>query len=63
MRALLLAAALALPLGGCGPWWAALPLASKLAIVGAGVAGATFTVTTIHDCKQDGGCKDVPLLP
>ena len=55
MRALAVLAALA-ALAGCqalaAPAW-----------IGLGGAAAGSTITAIHDCRQDGGCKAIPLPP
>lgn len=52
--ALLLAVSM---LRGC----ASIPLATGVAIRAAGVAAGSLAVAAYHDCRQDGGCKAVPL--
>jgi hypothetical protein len=52
-----LALLLACALGGC----ASVPLATGLAVGSLGIAGAALAVNAYHDCKADGGCKEVPL--
>ena len=46
-------------LAGC----ASIPIATQIAIAGAGVAAAGLAVGAIHDCKQDGACKKLVLPP
>ena len=52
-------AAMILALSGC----AAIPLATGLALGVAAVGAGGLVLSGIHDCKQDGGCKAVPLPP
>jgi hypothetical protein len=52
-----LALLLACSLGGC----ASVPLATGLAIAGLGVSGGALAVSAYHNCRADGGCRDVPL--
>jgi hypothetical protein len=56
MRALA-ALALALSLGGC----ASVPLATGIALTGVGISATALAVTAYHNCRGDGGCRDVPL--
>jgi hypothetical protein len=61
----LAAIVLALGLGGCAI--AALPIAAQVPLWGAIATGTAatgmLTVTAIHDCKADNGCKAVSLPP
>jgi uncharacterized protein YceK len=50
-------AMVALSLGGC----ASVPLATGLAVAGVGISAAALGVSAYHNCRADGGCKDVPL--
>lgn len=63
MRLLILAGA-ALSLSGCAAI-AALPVASQIAVWGGVATGAaaigTLTVTAVHDCRLDGGCRWLPV--
>lgn len=52
----LAAALLIATLAGC----AALP---PLAWVAIGSAAVGSTITAVHDCRVDGGCKAIPLPP
>lgn len=54
LAASLLAATL---VGGC----AAVPAATAIAAGSAGIAAASLGLSAYHDCRQDGGCKKVPL--
>lgn len=47
----------ALCLGGC----ASVPLATGIALGSLGVAGAGLAVSAYHNCRADGGCKDIKL--
>ena len=64
MRLLALCVA-AFLLNGCAI--AALPVAAQVPLWGgiaaAGTAGGMLAVTSVHDCKLDGGCSAVPLPP
>jgi hypothetical protein len=50
------------PLGGCA-WFGGLALAYQLTIATGTAAAIGGGVTAFHDCRQDGGCKAVPLPP
>jgi len=54
---IVLALVLACSLGGC----AALPLATGLAVAGVGISAGALAITAYHNCKADGGCKEVQL--
>jgi hypothetical protein len=49
--------ALALSLCGC----AGLPAATVISLSAVGVSAGALAVTAYHNCRSDGGCKDVPL--
>lgn len=42
---------------------AAIPVTTWIAAGGAGVAAGGLALSGIHDCKQDGACKAIPLPP
>ncbi len=46
-------------LQGC----AAVPLTTGIALAGAVVGAGGLALTGIHNCKEDGGCKSLPLPP
>ena len=59
IRTLALAAALAVSLCGC----VGVPAAMWIAVGSAAVGATGAAISGIHDCKQDGGCKEWPLPP
>jgi hypothetical protein len=59
MRRYFALAAVLLALGGCAalpPW-----VVVGLTVGAAGVTAGTLGLNAFHDCRQDGGCKGVPL--
>ncbi|SHG90264.1 hypothetical protein [Bradyrhizobium erythrophlei] len=64
MKKIAVIALLACSLGGC----ASVPLATGLAVAGVAISAGSLAVATgtlsmnaVHNCKADGGCKDVKL--
>jgi hypothetical protein len=58
LKPILIAAVLAISLGGC----ASIPIATGIALGTLGVATGTLMLNSVHDCRLDGGCK-APALP
>lgn len=48
---------LACSLGGC----VTVPLATGIALAGAGLSAGALGSTLYHNCRGDGGCKGIPL--
>jgi uncharacterized protein YceK len=47
----------AISLGGC----ATVPLATGIAIAGVGISATALGVTAYNNCRNQGGCKAIPL--
>jgi hypothetical protein len=57
MKKIAVIALLACSLGGC----ASIPATTAIALGSLGVATGALAVNAYHNCRADGGCKDIQL--